>query len=72
MLTELDANRPMYTKDPAKLDSLVANVLLPNFDSDYAARLVLGQTWRTRPPSSASASSMRSITRCCAITGTRC
>jgi phospholipid transport system substrate-binding protein len=47
MLTELDANRPMYAKDPAKLDSLVANVLLPNFDSDYAARLVLGQSWRT-------------------------
>lgn len=47
MLTELDANRAMYTKDSAKLDSLVANVLLPNFDSEYAARLVLGQTWRT-------------------------
>ena len=26
MLTELDANRAMYAKDPAKLDSLVANV----------------------------------------------
>jgi len=50
MLTELDANRALYTKDPAKLDSLVANVLLPNFDSDYAARLVLGQTWRTATP----------------------
>jgi phospholipid transport system substrate-binding protein len=47
MLVELDANRPMYQKDPAKLDSLVANVLLPNFDTEYAARLVLGQTWRT-------------------------
>jgi phospholipid transport system substrate-binding protein len=47
MLAELDANRPMYARDPAKLDSLVANVLLPHFDSDYAARLVLGQTWRT-------------------------
>jgi phospholipid transport system substrate-binding protein len=50
MLTELDANRAMYTKDPAKLDALVANVLLPNFDSEYAARLVLGQTWRTATP----------------------
>ena len=47
MLAELDANRAMYSKDPAKLDALVANVLLPNFDSEYAARLVLGQTWRT-------------------------
>jgi phospholipid transport system substrate-binding protein len=47
MLTELDANRAMYSKDPSKLDALVANVLLPNFDSEYAARLVLGQSWRT-------------------------
>jgi phospholipid transport system substrate-binding protein len=47
MLAELDKNREMYAKDPAKLDALVANVLLPNFDSEYAARLVLGQTWRT-------------------------
>ncbi len=50
MLTELDANRPMYAKDPAKLDSLVATVLLPNFDSEYSARLVLGQSWRTATP----------------------
>ena len=50
MLVELDANRPMYQKDPAKLDALVANVLLPNFDTEYAARLVLGQNWRTATP----------------------
>jgi len=47
MLVELDANRAMYRSDPKKLDALVGNVLLPNFDTDYAARLVLGQTWRT-------------------------
>jgi phospholipid transport system substrate-binding protein len=47
MLTELDANRAMYRKDSAKLDNLVATVLLPYFDSEYAARLVLGQHWRT-------------------------
>src|ERR1700721_2665291 len=50
MLVELDANRAVYAKDPAKLDALVANVLLPNFDSEYSARLVLGQTWRTATP----------------------
>lgn len=50
MLAELDANRSQYAKDPAKLDSLVANVLLPRFDSEYAARLVLGATWRTATP----------------------
>lgn len=47
MLQELDANRAMYRSDPKKLDALVGNVLLPNFDTDYSARLVLGQTWRT-------------------------
>src|ERR1700680_795972 len=50
MLLELDANRAMYRSDPKKLDALVGNVLLPNFDTDYAARLVLGQTWRTATP----------------------
>jgi phospholipid transport system substrate-binding protein len=50
MLTELDTNRPIYAKDPEKLDALVANVLLPNFDVDYAARLVLGQQWRSATP----------------------
>jgi phospholipid transport system substrate-binding protein len=47
MLTELDANREVYRKNMAKLDNLVATVLLPNFDSEYAARLVLGQYWKT-------------------------
>jgi phospholipid transport system substrate-binding protein len=50
MLAELDAHRAMYAKDPAKLDALVANVLLPNFDSAYAARLVLGPAWRNATP----------------------
>jgi phospholipid transport system substrate-binding protein len=50
MLAELDANRAMYKGDPAKLDGLVGNVLLPNFDTEYAARLVLGQSWRTATP----------------------
>ncbi len=47
MLVELDANRPVYAKDPAKLDDLVGNVLLPKFDTEYAARRVLGPTWNT-------------------------
>jgi phospholipid transport system substrate-binding protein len=50
MLQELDANRAMYKADPVKLDALVGNVLLPNFDTEYSARLVLGQTWRTATP----------------------
>jgi len=50
MLLELDANRPTYRADPSKLDALVGNVLLPNFDTEYSARLVLGQSWRTATP----------------------
>lgn len=46
MLIELDANRALYRKDAAKLDNLVGTVLLPYFDSEYAARLVLGLHWR--------------------------
>jgi phospholipid transport system substrate-binding protein len=50
MLQELDKNRAMYKSDPAKLEALVGNVLLPNFDTEYSARLVLGQSWRTATP----------------------
>jgi phospholipid transport system substrate-binding protein len=50
MLAELDANRAMYKGDPKKLDALVGNVLLPNFDTEYSARLVLGQYWRNATP----------------------
>jgi len=39
---ELDANRAMYAKDPAKLDALVANVLLPNFDTEYGGAAGVG------------------------------
>lgn len=47
MLRELDANRATLAKDRSQLRALVDKYLLPHFDSDYAARLVLGQYWRT-------------------------
>ena len=50
MLAELDANRATYAKSPAKVDELVSTVLLPTFDSEYAARLVLGLPWRNATP----------------------
>lgn len=50
MLKELDANRAAYRKDPRKVEGLVGEVLLPHFDTDYAARLVLGPHWRTATP----------------------
>ena len=50
MLGELDARRAEYRKDPKKLNALVERVLLPHFDVDHAARLVLGKHWRTATP----------------------
>jgi len=47
LLREIDANRAALNKDPAKLRALVDKVLLPNFDAEYSARLVLGKYWRT-------------------------
>lgn len=47
MLRELDADRAALKKDPASLRALVDRHLLPHFDTDYAARLVLGRHWRT-------------------------
>jgi phospholipid transport system substrate-binding protein len=34
-------------KDPQKIRKLVDDQLLPYFDTEYAARLVLGKNWRT-------------------------
>jgi len=47
LLHELDANRAAVTKDPTRLRGLADKYLLPHFDVDYAARLVLGKHWRT-------------------------
>jgi phospholipid transport system substrate-binding protein len=47
LLREIDANRAGLNADPAKLRALVDRVVLPSFDADYSARLVLGKHWRT-------------------------
>lgn len=47
LLRDLDVNRAAYKKEPQKLRALVDKHLLPNFDVDHAARLVLGKHWRT-------------------------
>ena len=47
ILRDLDANRDMYRKDPSKVSALVDKYLLPHFDTEYSARLVLAQYWRT-------------------------
>jgi phospholipid transport system substrate-binding protein len=46
MLKDLDANRAEYRKDPSKVNALVEKHLVPNFDTEYAARLVLGRHWK--------------------------
>jgi phospholipid transport system substrate-binding protein len=50
LLQALDAHRGEYRKDPEKLYALVDQTLLPHFDVEYAARLVLAQSWRTASP----------------------
>ena len=49
-LKEMQSNRSAYRKDPSKVRPLVDKYLLPHFDTEYAARLVLGQYWRTANP----------------------
>jgi len=46
MLKDLDADRAGYRKDPSKVNALVEKHLLPVFDTQYSARLVLGKHWR--------------------------
>lgn len=46
MLSALDKDRDAYRKDPARVADLVNQYLLPHFDTDFSARLVLGQYWR--------------------------
>ena len=50
MLQGLDANRAAYRKDPAKVGELVEKYLLPHFDIQYSARLVLGKHWADATP----------------------
>jgi len=47
MLHDLDAHRADYQQDPGKINVLVDRMLLPHFDTDYSARLVLGKHWNT-------------------------
>lgn len=50
LLRDLDANRASYQQDPARLRALVDRYLLPNFDTQFAARRVLGKHWTTATP----------------------
>ncbi|MBX3703417.1 MAG: ABC transporter substrate-binding protein [Steroidobacteraceae bacterium] len=50
LLEALDASRDAARQDPKRVQQLVDEILLPHFDSDYSARLVLGKHWRNATP----------------------
>jgi phospholipid transport system substrate-binding protein len=50
MLGDLDKDRDAYRRDPAKVATLVDKYLLPHFDTEFSARLVLGLHWRSATP----------------------
>jgi len=50
LLGALDADREQAKRDPARVRKLVDEILLPHFDTDYSARLVLGKNWRDATP----------------------
>jgi phospholipid transport system substrate-binding protein len=49
-LKDLDAHRETYSKNPTLLRQAVDRDVLPYFDTQYAARLVLARFWRTASP----------------------
>lgn len=50
MLDELDKHRDEYRRDPAKVAAVVDKFLMPHFDTETSARVVLGQFWRSATP----------------------
>ena len=50
MLGDIDKNREAYRRDPAKVTAVVNKYLLPHFDTETSARVVLGQFWRSATP----------------------
>jgi phospholipid transport system substrate-binding protein len=50
LLKDLESNRDAYRKDPKMLRQLTDKHLLPYFDTEFSARLVLGRHWRDATP----------------------
>ncbi len=50
MFAALDNNRDAIHKNPEKVFPIVDQILLPHFDTDFAAQKVLAQYWRTATP----------------------
>lgn len=47
VLAYIEWDREGLEKDRARLDALIAEQVLPNFEFKYASRLVLGKHWKT-------------------------
>jgi phospholipid transport system substrate-binding protein len=47
LLEALDQDRDAARKNGKRVQQLVDQILLPHFDTDYSARLVLGRHWRS-------------------------
>jgi len=50
LLAGIDSRRDEFRRDPTGLYLLVEQTLLPNFDTPFAAQLVLGKHWRNATP----------------------
>jgi len=50
LLKALSADRRTYQNDPAKVQKLVDQYILPHVDTQFAAQLVLGRYWKTATP----------------------
>ena len=46
MLDALDADREGFRKEPSRVNAIVDEILLPHFDTQYSAQLVLAKHWR--------------------------
>lgn len=50
VLALLDKHRQEYKTHPQKLYAMINRVLIPHFDVDYMAKLVLGRHWHSATP----------------------
>lgn len=55
LLEQIDARRAEFEDDPAALESLVREELIPLLDQEYSARLILGRQARALPAEKVSA-----------------
>lgn len=50
LFAELERHRTEFRRDPQLIVPTLERLLLPHFDTDYTARLVLGTHWRSADP----------------------